>query len=75
VTPSIALAYISQLILTSQTAMARERAAEEEAAEKGEHDRLIAGLRQASRELASRRNQQSVGSSAEPVKDDPQRAA
>jgi len=72
---AIALAYISQLILTSQTAMARERAAEEEAAEKGEHDRLIAGPRQASRELASRRNQQSVGSSAEPVKDDPQRAA
>jgi len=69
------LAYISQLILTSQTAMARERAAEEEAVEKGEHDRLIAGLRQASRELASRRNQQSAGASAEPVKDDPQRAA
>src|SRR6266436_2419173 len=72
---AIALAYISQLILTSQTAMARERAAEEEAVEKGEHDRLIAGLRQASRELASRRNQQSAGASAEPVKDDPQRAA
>ena len=72
---AIALAYISQLILTSQTAMARERAAQEEAVEKGEHDRLIAGLRQASRELASRRNQQSAGASAEPVKDDPQRAA
>src|SRR6266436_6671955 len=72
---AIALAYISQLILTSQTAMARQRAAEEEAVEKGEHDRLIAGLRQASRELASRRNQQSAGASAEPVKDDPQRAA
>ena len=55
---AIALAYISQLILTSQTAMARERAAEEEAVEKGEHDRLIAGLRQASHELVSLRNQQ-----------------
>src|SRR6266403_4172462 len=65
---AIALAYISQLILTSQTAMARERAAEEEAVEKGEHDRLIAGLRQASRHLASLGNQQSAGASAEPVK-------
>jgi len=72
---AIALAYISQLILTSQTAMARERAAQEEAAEKEEHDRLIAGLRQASRHLASLGNQQSAGASAEPVKDDPQRAA
>src|SRR6266436_6387867 len=72
---AIALAYISQLILTSQTAMARERAAEEEAVEKGEHDRLIAGLRQASRELASRRNQQSVGAAAERGQENPQRAA
>src|SRR5258708_2340813 len=72
---AIALAYISQLILTSQTAMARERAAEEEAVEKGEHDRLIAGLRQASRHLASLGNPQSAGASAQHVKDDPQRAA
>ncbi len=72
---AIALAYISQLILTSQTAMARERAAEEEAVEKGEHDRLIAGLRQASRHLASLGNPQSAGAAAEPAKDDPQRAA
>jgi len=72
---AIALAYISQLILTSQTAMAGERAAQEETVEESEHARLIAGLRQASRELASLRKQQSAGSSAEPVKDDPQRAA
>jgi len=55
--------------------MARERAAQEETVEESEHARLIAGLRQAGRELASLRNQQSAGSSAEPVKDDPQRAA
>src|SRR6267154_312198 len=72
---AIALAYISQLILPSQTAMAGERAAEEEAVEKGEHDRLIAGLRQASRHLASLGNPQSAGAAAEPAKDDPQRAA
>src|SRR6267154_1768900 len=72
---AIALAYISHLILTSQTAMAQERSAEEEAVEKGEHDRLIAGLRQASRHLASLGNPQSAGAAAEPAKDDPQRAA
>src|SRR6266403_3772704 len=55
---AIALAYISQLILTSQTAMARERAAQEETVEEAEHARLIAGLRQASHELVSLRNQQ-----------------
>ena len=43
---AIALAYISQLILTSQTAMARQRAGEPEAANEGEFVRLIAGLRQ-----------------------------
>src|SRR6266851_1656210 len=73
---AIALAYISQLILTSQTAMARQRAAAEpDAANEGVFANLIASLRERSSELASRRNQQSVGSSAEPVKDDPQRAA
>ena len=72
---AIALAYISQLILTSQTAMARERAAQEEAEEEAEHDRLIAGLRRASRHLDSLGNPQSAGAPAEPVKDDPQRAA
>jgi hypothetical protein len=71
---AIALAYISQLILTSQTAMTRERAAQEEAVEEAEHVSLIASLRQASRELASLRNQQSPAA-AEPVKDNPQRAA
>ncbi len=72
---AIALAYISQLILTSQTAMTRQRAALEETLEESEHTRLIAGLRQASCHLASLGNQQSAGASAEPVKDDPQRAA
>jgi hypothetical protein len=72
---AIALAYISQLILTSQTAMARERADEPEAASEAVFDRLIAGLRQRTSELASRGNQQSAGASAEPVKDNPQRAA
>jgi hypothetical protein len=71
---AIALAYISQLILTSQTAMTRERAAQEEAVEEAEHVSLIASLRQASRELASLGNQQSPAA-AEPVKDNPQRAA
>ena len=72
---AIALAYISRLILTTQTAMPRERAAQEEAVEESERARLIAGLRQGSRELAALCNQQSVGSFAEPAKDDPQRAA
>src|SRR5258708_38943917 len=45
---AIALAYISHLILTSQTAMTRQRAALEETLEESEHTRLIAGLRQAS---------------------------
>jgi hypothetical protein len=72
---AIALAYISQLILTSQTAMARERAAQEEALEEAEHASLIASLRQASRGLASLGHQQSAGAAAEPVNDNPQRAA
>src|SRR5438309_9702900 len=50
---AIALAYISQLILTSQTAMAREAAAEMEAVKQAEHVRLIARLGQGSRDLAS----------------------
>src|SRR6266446_7670156 len=72
---AIALAYISQLILTSQTAMARERADEPEAAKEAEFVRLIAGLRQRSSELASLRTRQSAGAAAEPSKDNPQRAA
>jgi hypothetical protein len=72
---AIALAYISQLILTSQTAMARQRAADEpEAANEAELVSLIAGLRQGSRDLASLGTQQPIGA-AELVKDDPQRAA
>jgi hypothetical protein len=73
---AIALAYISQLILTSQTAMARQRAAEEPEAENAAvFEDLIAGLRQRSSELASRGNQQSVAPAAEPGKENPRRAA
>jgi hypothetical protein len=73
---AIALAYISQLILTSQSAMTRQRAAREEADEGAELAGLVAGLRQASHQLASLRNQQPNASAAtEPVRDDPQRAA
>jgi hypothetical protein len=70
---AIALAYISQLILTSQTAMARERAAHEESVEEEELAGIVAGLRRTSRELASLGNQQSAA--AQHAKDDPQRAA
>jgi hypothetical protein len=73
---AIALAYISQLILTSQTAMARQRAADEpEAANEAVFDSLIAGLRQRSSELASLGNQQSTGAAPEPGKENPRRAA
>ncbi len=72
---AIALAYISQLILTSQTAMARQRADEPKAANEAEFVRLIAGLRQKSSELASLGNQQPRGAAPEPVTNDPQRAA
>src|SRR4029077_412841 len=72
---AIALAYISQLILTSQTAMTRQRAALEEAAEGADLGGLIAGLRQASSQLASLGNQQSAGAAAQPGNEDPQRAA
>src|SRR6266436_2307411 len=59
---AIALAYISQLILTSQTAMARQRAADEpDAATEAEFVHLIAGLRQRSSELASHCTPQSTG--------------
>jgi hypothetical protein len=72
---AIALAYISQLILTSQTAMARERAAQEETVEEAEHAGLIASLRQASTELASLGNRQPTGAVPQPATNDPQRAA
>ncbi len=71
---AIALAYISQLILTSQTAMARQRADEPETESVAVLDSLIAGLRQRSSELASRANQQSAAAVA-PSIDNPQRAA
>ncbi len=72
---AIALAYISQLILTSQSAMAKERAQESEGANEAVFGHLIAGLRQRSSELASRGNQQSPVTAAEPGMDNPQRAA
>src|SRR5437660_12398915 len=73
---AIALAYISQLILTSQTAMARQRAGDEpEGANEAVFDSLIAGLRQRSSELASRSSQQLAGAAAELGRDEPQRAA
>ncbi len=73
---AIALAYISQLILTSQTAMARQRAADEpEAASEAVFANLIAALRQRSSELASPANPQSAGAAAEPGRENPQRAA
>jgi hypothetical protein len=71
---AIALAYISQLILTSQTAMARQRADEPETGSEAVLDSLVAGLRQRSSELASRANQQSAAA-VEPSIDNPQRAA
>ena len=72
---AIALAYISQLILTSQTAMARERADEPEVVNETELAHLIAGLRKRSSELASPGNQQSAGAAAQHSKENPQRAA
>jgi hypothetical protein len=72
---AIALAYISQLILTSQTAMARERADEPDAANEGVFASLIAGLRRRSSELASVGNQQPTAAPAEPGRENPQRAA
>jgi hypothetical protein len=73
---AIALAYISQLILTSQTAMAREQAADESKADNAAvFEHLISGLRQRSSELASRANQQSPVAVAEPGKENPRCAA
>src|SRR6266478_9431614 len=72
---AIALAYISQLILTSQTAMAKERAEESEGANKAVFEHLMTGLRQRSSELASPGNPRSVGAAAERGQENPQRAA
>jgi hypothetical protein len=72
---AIALAYISQLILTSQTAMARQRADEPEAANEEELVHLISGLRQASSELASLGACQSTDATPEPATNDSQCAA
>jgi len=72
---AIALAYISQLILTSQTAMARQRAGDEsEGANEAVFAGLIAGLRQRSSELASSGHQQSAAA-GESGMENPQRAA
>ncbi len=72
---AIALAYISQLILTSQTAMAKQRAGEEETESAATFDSLIAGLRQRSSELASSGHQQSPVAGDESSMDNPRRAA
>jgi hypothetical protein len=72
---AIALAYISQLILTSQTAMAREQADEPVAANEPAFAGLIAGLRQRSSERASLGSRQSTAATPEHANDDPQRAA
>src|SRR5882672_949526 len=74
---AIALAYMSQLILTSQTAMAKEIEVEVQAAKDAEDNRLIAGLYQRRRTPASLDNQQSTAdaAAAQPVNNDPQRAA
>src|SRR5882757_908716 len=74
---AIALAYMSQLILTSQTAMAKEIEAEVQAAKDAENNRLIASLYQRRRTPASLDNQQSTAdaAAAQPVNNDPQRAA
>jgi hypothetical protein len=70
---AIALAYVSQLILTSQTA--RLRAEEPETESEAVLEGLVAGLRQRSQELASRGNLQSPAAAAQPSEDEPQRAA
>jgi hypothetical protein len=71
----IALAYILQLILTSQTAMTRQRAAQEESVDEEELAGIVAGLRRTSRELAALGTQQSAVAAAQPGNQDPQRAA
>jgi len=72
---AIALAYISQLILTSQSAMAKQRAAEEpDTASEAVFDSLIAGLHQKTNELALRGNRQSPAATG-PGEDTPQCAA
>ncbi len=68
---AIALAYISQLLLTSQTAMAREEAAENEAGSISFAHRLL----QRSHELASLGNQQSTGGAGEHGTDNAPRAS
>src|SRR4029077_18486797 len=72
---AIALAYISQLILTSQTAMARQRADEPDSTTEEVFVRLIDGLRQRSGEPSSLGAQQTTGSATMHTNEDPQRAA
>src|SRR5205823_3111963 len=71
---AIALAYISQLILTSQTAMAKQRAGEPDTGSEAAIESFVATLRQANEQLGSRANQQSPAASA-PMEENPQRAA
>ena len=72
---AIALAYISQLILTSQTAMAKQRAGEPDTSSEAALESLVATLRQANDQLGSRGNQQLPGPAAEPIQENPPRAA
>src|SRR5882724_1339126 len=66
---AIALAYMSQLILTSQTAMAKEIEVEAQAAKDAENNRLIAGLYQRRRTPASLDNQHSAAAAEQTAND------
>jgi hypothetical protein len=68
---ALALAYISQLILTSQSALHKEQAAQEESSEKAN----FAHLRRASQDLEARGHQQPDATYAEHAEDDPHRPA
>src|SRR5258708_23248150 len=72
---AIALAYMSQLILTSQTAMAKEIEAEVQAAKDAENNRLIASLYQRRRTPASLDDNQQSAAAAEQTANDSHRPA
>src|SRR6266403_6090320 len=72
---AIALAYMSQLILTSQTAMAKEIEAEVQAAKDAENNRLISGLYQRRRTPASLDDNRQSAAAAEQTANDSHRPA
>src|SRR5260370_18482666 len=72
---AIPLAYISQLILTSQTATPKQRAEESDGANGALFEHLMAALRQTSSDLPPLRNRQPPTAPAEPSRENPQRAA